>query len=750
LVSFERVWLFLLPTDVELEAEVVPLLHAALGRCVIHTLRSELAGETVQLDSCPPELSNCTVTSVSESVDITSAAGVALPTSAPDDFLRVTLSQETISQVEGLQALQDSAGLLDVHVQKLHVTWALASPQIFLADVFVSAFSSAGSLLGTGSASLTDLGRLIYRIPIQAGQHLAALSPEEASLPLDSVALNGNEDLQERLQLFDRNFDMALDGLEMAAAQSLLLTRVWFWECVEYLEGEHRWEAGTCEAVAVEPGFVTCACTHSATFAVTLGQGSCGDARVTDGEQCDDGNTADGDGCSASCQVEALHGWFCSEGDTAQKSVCSDSSNCPPWHFGLNCEYLCSQALDADNKCLGSRFSPTAFQTQAIDGAVGGLVRVESGESINIPSGAFSGIVTFSLRVYADAKFEVQEDGSTDARRRDGLAATLPCGPVVSVGPHALAFRTKAILMINYDDVVDEREESSLKVYSLDGAGKWRPLEETHMVDTTRRVIKVLVWSTGTFVVMHKQQPDLVEQLSALSPGIIVALVLAPTFLLAVAAFVLYRKRRAPSKDEGSLSVSSTSGDVDDTSSRSKTSQDEIDDKDTDVDIVILRDMVHIDPLPEQQALNSSILMEPEEVDDTLVGTLGFAWERASRSSRASSPAASSDAQSTNREGSVPIQSLVSWARDSDPLPDAARPPPPRRESAAGASFGAAAGSRDGCSESVAGQQVMAAAGAGRISEASLQPTLNYFAASLLDGRNDLLASVFAPRDTNE
>jgi cysteine-rich repeat protein len=44
---------------------------------------------------------------------------------------------------------------------------------------------------------------------------------------------------------------------------------------------------------------------------------TCGDGRVNEGEQCDDGNTVPGDGCSAVCQVE--EGWFC---EGAEPSRC--------------------------------------------------------------------------------------------------------------------------------------------------------------------------------------------------------------------------------------------------------------------------------------------------------------------------------------------------------------------------------------------------------------------------------------------
>ncbi len=46
----------------------------------------------------------------------------------------------------------------------------------------------------------------------------------------------------------------------------------------------------------------------------------CGDGRLGGGEQCDDGNTEDGDGCSSVCRREA----FCGDGELDRGEVCDD------------------------------------------------------------------------------------------------------------------------------------------------------------------------------------------------------------------------------------------------------------------------------------------------------------------------------------------------------------------------------------------------------------------------------------------
>ena len=48
----------------------------------------------------------------------------------------------------------------------------------------------------------------------------------------------------------------------------------------------------------------------------------CGDGVLAESEQCDDGSTTDGDGCSISCTLEA--GWVCSNLPCKKMEVCGD------------------------------------------------------------------------------------------------------------------------------------------------------------------------------------------------------------------------------------------------------------------------------------------------------------------------------------------------------------------------------------------------------------------------------------------
>jgi cysteine-rich repeat protein len=64
-------------------------------------------------------------------------------------------------------------------------------------------------------------------------------------------------------------------------------------------------------------GTAPCRCTGTAAV--------CGNTTVEDGEECDDGNTAPGDGCDASCNLEAS----CGNGTIDAEEQCDDGNTVP-------------------------------------------------------------------------------------------------------------------------------------------------------------------------------------------------------------------------------------------------------------------------------------------------------------------------------------------------------------------------------------------------------------------------------------
>jgi cysteine-rich repeat protein len=108
--------------------------------------------------------------------------------------------------------------------------------------------------------------------------------------------------------------------------------------------------------------------------------GVCGDGTVDDGEQCDDGNTTSGDGCSATCTIETVQpvcgnghvetGEECDDGNTANGDGCTSAckaefkttanwsfklvdgtpQTCPP---GYDTAALYSQLVDSTGAAVG-------------------------------------------------------------------------------------------------------------------------------------------------------------------------------------------------------------------------------------------------------------------------------------------------------------------------------------------------------------------------------------------------------------
>ena len=78
--------------------------------------------------------------------------------------------------------------------------------------------------------------------------------------------------------------------------------------------------------------------------------GFCGDGTLDPGEECDDGNNVDGDGCSADCTVEG----FCGDGVLDPGEECDDGNNVDGDGCSANCtvEGFCGDGvLDPGEEC---------------------------------------------------------------------------------------------------------------------------------------------------------------------------------------------------------------------------------------------------------------------------------------------------------------------------------------------------------------------------------------------------------------
>jgi cysteine-rich repeat protein len=100
--------------------------------------------------------------------------------------------------------------------------------------------------------------------------------------------------------------------------------------------------------------------------ACTMMAGSCGDGAISAGEACDDGDQIGGDGCSAQCQVEA--GWECSGAPSTCTQTCGNGAMNPGEECddgdtagGDGCSIGC--AIEAGWECTGTPSTCTPIAT---------------------------------------------------------------------------------------------------------------------------------------------------------------------------------------------------------------------------------------------------------------------------------------------------------------------------------------------------------------------------------------------------
>ncbi len=86
----------------------------------------------------------------------------------------------------------------------------------------------------------------------------------------------------------------------------------------------------------------------------------CGNGRLEAGEQCDDGNTMDGDGCAADCSREA----YCGDGNTDDGEVCDDGNNAS----GDGCRSDCASDETCGNGALDVAAGEVCDDGNTMDG----------------------------------------------------------------------------------------------------------------------------------------------------------------------------------------------------------------------------------------------------------------------------------------------------------------------------------------------------------------------------------------------
>jgi cysteine-rich repeat protein len=260
---------------------------------------------------------------------------------------------------------------------------------------------------------------------------------------------------------------------------------------------------------ALRPGDVTISAANSGKFtsvSVRIGTPRCGDAELDDGEQCDDGNTADGDGCSATCQSEN----HAPIAVCANPSVCNDPGVCQAAVTDLG-----AASTDPDGDLLSFGQAP-AGPYGVGEHAV--TVTVSDGELDAQCESALDVNDCEAPQIACPADFEVECTGSggatvtpPSASATDNCSAsvTAPGSGFKALGQHALAY-SAADAAGNTDSCeaqVTVRDTVGAEASATGTTLAWPPIQDYRTVDLSQCGIQVVDACTGTVApTVHQAQ----------------------------------------------------------------------------------------------------------------------------------------------------------------------------------------------------------------------------------------------------
>ena len=133
----------------------------------------------------------------------------------------------------------------------------------------------------------------------------------------------------------------------------------------------------------------------SSTCQIEIPPPICGDANVDPGEQCDDGNTVDGDRCSSTCQIELR----CGDGNLDADEQCDDGNTTD----GDGCSGTCTAEPNFPPVASNVLISGTAEVGQVLTGSY----------DYADAEGDLQGASTFRW-LHTDGEVDTPIDGATD------------------------------------------------------------------------------------------------------------------------------------------------------------------------------------------------------------------------------------------------------------------------------------------------------------------------------------------------
>ena len=172
----------------------------------------------------------------------------------------------------------------------------------------------------------------------------------------------------------------------------------------------------------------------------------CGDGKHLSGEECDDGNTVGGDGCSALCVVEVASHYFCTTGDFNTPSLCS----CAP-HVNTSASAYSSDlmtltlALTREPEPLNPALTPAGvclglFDSTMVDtfGDAPACQLTPSSIIINLGEHNTFPPVTNTLRFKSTTTITVKTGDSCSQNPDNDQLIELPAIPTKTVSAHTI------------------------------------------------------------------------------------------------------------------------------------------------------------------------------------------------------------------------------------------------------------------------------------------------------------------------